>query len=191
MPGGYAQDSREVDAAFVVSRHREHAELDCLEERQVLGHRLPANCGAHVLRVNVDDTIHVSLGQRCRIGTGERGVPGVEQKPCAGAGVRHERLDVRPALDHGSHMVMVGEADAVTRAVCGDRLHVRAERGPAGGIERRSVRERRVECAVNGAGRFAGDAGRTPQRLQHFEMRLDLRGLVRDGSFEQSQGMPA
>ena len=82
------------------------------------------------------------------------------------SGVGHERFDLLHGLDHGSHVVVVGEAEAAATAACCSR------------------RGRR-------AGRLADNAHRAALRRQQVEIGPHRRHLLLDGPFKKPQRVPA
>lgn len=126
--GERCQHSGEADTA--VARDGENAIEDRVEEASVARLYTAEHVGPHILAMHMADAAGVAARDGGRVGVGESQMPGIEQQPHILAGRFHQPLDLTRGLDHGSHVMVVGEPNAAPRQFVGQVCHPVPEMPP-------------------------------------------------------------
>ena len=76
---------------------------------------------AHVLGVNMRDALVVLVDDAQHIAAGKGHVARIEQQRDAFARMLHEQVELRLGLDHGGHVVVIGQRHALLGAPFAER----------------------------------------------------------------------
>ena len=114
MGGQPSDDGGEVERA--VARHREGALYDRVKKALSAAVKLGDHIHANILGVNMRDALVVLVDDTHDIAARKSHVARIKEQRDAFARVFHEHVELRLGLDHGGHMVVIGQWHALLGA---------------------------------------------------------------------------